>query len=324
MPQIKDIHFRGNYHQISIQQLIPYFGHNIRSLKFRFIEYLSIENLNALKNNKSLVELKLGSHLCVSQQIFDFICDNLTQLKSFGLKCEHFISLSKLIQLINLENFHLIIDSSTIDISLIEKNYCFNKLLTLNLTNIAMIPTFFENLIQIFPNIEKLALIKPKVNCEHQNNNQKCFECADKVFKCLSKLNRLKVLKIKSDYFLVVILKALQNNINEQTFKRLEELKIEIKRSLKISELEEIFITLINSLTHLCDRNPKQLITLEINSFFRGFISEKKLTKGTKFNVFYDIIPKNLRIIMLEDQTSCLRSERRNPFDGMSLLTGHF
>jgi hypothetical protein len=52
----------------------------------------------------------------------------------------------------------------------------------------------------------------------------------DKVLKCLSKFSRLKVFEIKSNDFLVVILIGLQNNINEQTFKQLEELKIETQR----------------------------------------------------------------------------------------------
>jgi hypothetical protein len=162
----------------------------------------------------------------------------------------------------------------------------------------------------MFPNVEKLTLINPKVNCEHQNNDQKCFECMDKVLKCLSKLKHLKIFEIKSFYFLFLILKALQNNINEQTFKQLEELKIETQRFSKHSNLiknkelnKQIFKPLIKSLTKLCQRNPKQLITLEMDSFFMEFISEKKLIKGAEFNVFFDFIPKNLRILTFKDRT---------------------
>jgi hypothetical protein len=304
MPQIKDINFCGNINEISIRKLIPYFGHNIRSLYIRAIDDFHIEDLNAIKNN-NLFELRLDSRVVISQQIFDFICDNFTQLKSFGIYYTQSISLSKLIQLINLENFHFMTHEyywNTIDICSIDQNLCFNQLLTLKLTNIPMTPTLFENLFQKFPNIEKLTLINPKVICEHQNKNQKCFKCVDKVLNCLSKLNRLKVFEIKSGYFLFVILKALLNNINEQTFKQLKELKMETQRFSKYSNLNQIFKPLIKSLTKLCERNPKQLITLEIDSFFMEFISEKKLIKGTEFNVFFDFIPKNLRILTFKDR----------------------
>jgi hypothetical protein len=303
MPQIKDINFCGNINEISIRELIPYFGHNIRSLYIRAIDDLHIEDLNAIKKNNNLFELRLDSRVVISQEIFDFICDNFTQLKSFSFDCVQSISLAKMIQLINLENFHLMAYWNIINISPIHQNHCFNKLLTLKLTNIAMTPTLFENLFQKFPNIQKLTLINPKVNCEHQNNDQKCFECMDKVLKCLSKLKRLKVFEIKSFYFLFLILKALKNNINEQTFTQLEELKIETQRFSKHSNLKKIFKPLIKSLTKLCERNPKQLITLEMDYFFMEFISEKKLIKGTEFNVFFDFIPKNLRILTFKDRT---------------------
>ncbi len=189
---------------------------------------------------------------------------------------------------------------NTINISPVDKNYCFKKLLSLQLTNIEMTFTLFESLVQLFPNIEKLTLINPKVNCVHKKSDG-CFKCTDKVLKCLSKFNRLKVFEIKSSLFLT--LKVLENNINEQTFKQLEELKIETQRFSKHSNLIKIFKPLIQSLIKLCERNPKQLFTFKMDSFFMEFVSEKKLINGVEFNVFFRFIPKNLRILTFNDRT---------------------
>jgi hypothetical protein len=88
----------------------------------------------------------------------------------------------------------------------------FNRLLSLEL-NILMTPTLFERLVQKFPNIERLSFNYNRVICEHQNNDQNCFQCNDRVFKSISKLNRLKVLKIIEINF--EKLKAFENNINK-------------------------------------------------------------------------------------------------------------
>jgi hypothetical protein len=164
--------------------------------------------------------------------MFDFICDNFSQLKTLCFNGSQSISLSKLIHLNNLEKLQLILFLNTINIS-IDKNQCFKKLLSLELRNILMTPTLFENLVQMFPNIENFSFNIFNIKCEHENkihnnfdallNKCECFECMDKVFKCLSKLNHLNVLKIIG--YNCESLKAIQNNINELTFKQLEDLK---------------------------------------------------------------------------------------------------
>lgn len=168
--------------------------------------------MNALQSNTNLYELSVYSG---SQQIFDFICDNLTQLKSFSVCDYGSVSMSKLIKLIKLINLEYLelcteigLFSKTMDRQLLDmdQNYCSNKLLSLKLNDITMTPTLFERLLQMFPNIEKLSFNYFMVICEHQNNDKyddfeciykyECFECIDKVFECLSKLNILKVLEI--------------------------------------------------------------------------------------------------------------------------------
>jgi hypothetical protein len=200
MHQIKDIGFCGG-HQKSIRVLIPYFGHNIRSLNVSDGYYLTLEDLNLINNNTNLVKLRLD-YCDYTQQIFDFICDNFTQLKSFGF--ESFDSISELIKLINLENFELSqIFNENFKFSLMDKNYSLNKLLLRILRNSSKLRTIFmtsfENLVQIFPNIENLSLIFNLVNCELQNNDENkkndCFNCIFYVFKAIAKLNRLKVLE---------------------------------------------------------------------------------------------------------------------------------
>ncbi len=51
--------------------------------------------------------------------------------------------------------------------------------------------TSFENLVQIFPNIENLSLIFNLVNCELQNNDENekydYFNCIFYVFKAIAK-----------------------------------------------------------------------------------------------------------------------------------------
>ncbi len=60
MPQIKDITFYSySLNRNSIRQLIPYFGHNIRSLSTSRCGALGIKDLIAIKSNTNLVELRL-------------------------------------------------------------------------------------------------------------------------------------------------------------------------------------------------------------------------------------------------------------------------
>ncbi len=99
---------------------------NIRSFSLVVFNNLSTNDLNTLKIKTNLVELSLYSGLN-SQQKFDFICDNFTQLKSFCFHGLQFTSISNLIKLINLEYFELIIDRIDIDFSSMDKNNCFNN-----------------------------------------------------------------------------------------------------------------------------------------------------------------------------------------------------
>jgi hypothetical protein len=106
--------------------LIPYFGHNIRSLNVSHY-YLTVEDLNPINNNTNLVELRLD-YCDYTQEIFDFICHNFTQLKGFGF--ESFDSISKLIKLINLKNFELSqIFNENFEFSSMDKNYSLNEFL---------------------------------------------------------------------------------------------------------------------------------------------------------------------------------------------------
>ncbi len=105
MPQIKHIRGLNDFSIGIIRQIAPNFGHKLRSLSFGYWNHLRIEDLKALKINTSLFELSLEYSNDDRQQIFDFICDNFTQLKNFAFNSNESISLSKLINLINLENF---------------------------------------------------------------------------------------------------------------------------------------------------------------------------------------------------------------------------
>jgi hypothetical protein len=311
MPQIKDIDFWTNFNDISIRGLILYFGHNIRSLSIIVGNDLTINDLNAIKNNTNLVELSLYSSVN-SQQKFDFICDNFTQLKTFGSYGNEFISISKLNKLINLQNLKLFIRGLDIDFSSMDKNQCLNKTLkSLKLSSI-MTPKLFERLVQMFPNIEKLSLNYLKFFCEHQNHNENekygCLECMDKIFKYLSKLNRLKVLEIIP--FSCATLIAIERNINEQDFKHLVELKLCINGNLILdNNSKQSFLNLIQSLIQFSDKNTKQFFTLKTNEDFVDLITGKKIINGVKYKVFFNCekfeekygkkfeIPKNMRII---------------------------
>jgi hypothetical protein len=316
MPQIKDISFWDDMRCVSIRQLIPYLGQNIRSLSITVNNDLTINDLNAIKNNTNIVQLSLYS--CVdSQQMFDFNCNNLTQLKSFSFYGNQFISISKLIKLNNLEYLELIIDQIDIQFLTKDKNNLFNKSLkSLKLSSKSIMTSpLFERLVQMCPNIEKLSINYWNIFCEHQNTYKKylCYECFDKVFKCLSKLNRLKVLQIIP--FSCATLKAIESNINEQTFKQLVKLKLyNYGNEQNINNnSKQIFIHFIQSLTQMCDRNTKQLFTLEINENYVNLIIDKKLINGIEYNVFFDCekfdkkfgikfeIPKNMRIIRYFD-----------------------
>jgi hypothetical protein len=317
MPQIKEIDFHNDFHfnNISIDKLYPHFGRNIRSFSNSNCLHLTIEDLNVIKNNTNLVELKLFSCYNNSQQIFDFICDKLTQLKTLYFDCNDdndSISLSKITTLTNLENLWLSLRWKQIEFSFMDKKSFLNKLLSLEIKSTSMTPTLFEKFVQNLPNIEKLSIIDFEFICEHQIDEQNykydCFQCNDKALKCLSKLNRLKNLKMFSSECHQI--KALVNNINEQTFKPLEELNLCIIWYSKLNELKQLFLNLIQLLKQLCDRNPKQLFTFRIDPHFKELISEKQTINGIEYNVLFDCekfetnfgkkfeIPKNMRIII--------------------------
>jgi hypothetical protein len=306
MPQIKDIGFCLK-NSFNFRQLLPYFGQNIRSLFINDCFELEIEDLKVIKNNTNLVELSVHWR-DRSQHKFDFICDNFTQLKSFCFMRYHSLSISQLIKLVNLQNLEIVfVHGLYVNISSMDNNNYFNKSLkSLKLCHLTADPILFEDLLQMFPNIENLTFDFLKFFCQHLNNeNYDCFQCWDQVFNYLSKLNRLKVLEII--HFNCAILKAIESNINEQTFKELVELKLCIyKKSITVeNKSKQIFIDLIQSLTQLCDRNTKQLFTLKIDEDFVKLITEKKRINGVKYNVFFDCekfekkfeIPKNMRII---------------------------
>jgi hypothetical protein len=316
MPQIKHIRGLNNFSIRIIRQIEPNFGHKLKSLSFGYCNDLKIEDLKALKINTKLFELSLEYNKNDRQEIFDFISDNFIQLKNFSFNSNESISLSKLINLINLENFELNLDYNTFSVSSMDKNYCFSKLLSLKLLRISMTPTLFKSLVQMCPNIENLSISHYSIICKDQNVDQnlnhRCSQCKDNIFETISKLNSLKLLEIiDSECFLT---EAIGSHINEQTFKQLEELQIKrdhYSEKAQKSIEKQRFFALIQSLTQLCDRNIKQLFTLKINDDFIEFISEKKSINGIEYNVFFDCkkfeknygkkfkISKNLQIIRL-------------------------
>jgi hypothetical protein len=275
-------------HSIPDLSRILHFGH-IRSFSVSIpnidFHFLTINDLNVLKTNKYLVELFL--HIMIlrhpndSQQVFNFICDNFTQLKSFYFRANELISMSKS-KLINLENF--ILSVPKIDSFLMDKNDCFNKTLKPLRSSASMTPTLFKGLVQMFANVENIYYNSHNLKCEHSNHFQhNYFKCKQEVINYLSKLNRLKVLEING--FSCATIKAIEMNINEHTFKQLEELTL-WDREVFHSKL--LFIHLIQSLTQLCDRNTKQLFTLRINRNYIDLITEKKTINGIEYNVFFD------------------------------------
>jgi hypothetical protein len=314
MPQIKHIRGLNDSSVGIIRQIAPNFGNKLKSLSFGYWNHLRVEDLKALKINTNLFELSLECNNDERQQVFDFICDNFTQLKNFGFNTKESISLSKLINLLHLENFELNFNYNTSSISSMDKNYCFNKLLSLKSLRISMTPKLFKSLVQMCPNIENLSISHYSIICKDQNVDQnlnhRCSECKDNIFETISKLNCLKVLEI-IDYE-CYLTEAIVSHINEQTFKQLEELQIKrdnYSGKAQKSIGKQRFFALIQSLTQLCDRNTKQLFTLKINDDFIEFISEKKSINGIEYNVFFDCktfeknygkkfkIPKNLKII---------------------------
>jgi hypothetical protein len=299
IPQIKNISFGANY---NIRELIPYFGHNIRSVSIEDFKTYSIEDLNAIKNITNLVELRLYSR-DNTQQIFDFICDNFIQLKSFCFvykKNSNHFSLIQIFNLINLEKFYLRLAGNDVYFLSTVKNKSLNKLQTIELNDISMTPTMFENLIQMCPNIEMISINYFTVFCEHNQWKRYCFECIHKFLECLSKLNRLKVLEISDENY--GIIKAIVRHINEQTFERLEGLSLFISFSMELlneltNDFRKIFAHLIQSLFKLCDRNPKKLFTFKTNKQFESFY-EKQFINGFKYRVFVKEVPRNMRIII--------------------------
>jgi hypothetical protein len=303
MPQIKNITLFSDMNET--RQIIPHFGRNITCLFIFYTRELEINDLEAITNNTNLVQLRLGYSGDNSQQICDFIFDNLTQLKSFHFKClSYSISLSKLTQLINLECFHTIGLNLEFSSMVENKNKFIDKLLSLKLGYVhSVTASTFTKFIQMFPNIEKLTIMYPNIGCEHQIENTECFECMDEVIKCLSKLNGLKILEILD--FNHQTVKAIANNINGQTFNKLEVLTLHADYT---PYSKQLIFDLILSFVQLCDRNIKKLFTFKINPTFMKLITEKKLINGVEYNVFFDCkkfeknygkkfeIPKNMRI----------------------------
>jgi hypothetical protein len=83
--------------------------------KYKENPCLTIEDLIDIKSNTNLVELRLDiNNNC--QQMFDFICDNFSQLKTLCFNGSQSISLSKLIRLNHLEKLELILFLKTINI----------------------------------------------------------------------------------------------------------------------------------------------------------------------------------------------------------------
>jgi hypothetical protein len=164
-----------------------------------------------------------------------------------------------------------------------------------------------QSLLQKLPNIEKLSLLNYHLFNKQNNESDECLNRCNKVFESLSKLNRLKVLQINGK---CVVLKALQNSINEQTFKQLQQLNICYvwSRNSKLDQSKQLF-HLFQSLTQLCDTNNKQLFTFKIDQKLMQFITEKQTINGIEHNVLFDCekfetnfgqkfeIPKNMRII---------------------------
>jgi hypothetical protein len=268
---------------------------------------LSIEDLNAIKNNTNLTEIKLTLGQS-SQKLFDFICDNFSQLKSFDFEDRLLFtkfSLIHVLNLHNLENFYLTLSANYINFYSTHSLYKnlsnpLNKLQSIELKDISMTPTLFESFVQMCPNIQKLTICYLKVFCEHQKwfQNNRCFECIHKVVDCLSKLNRLKALEIIDENY--DKMRAIDSHINEETFERLEELSIIIEcdhKNEKKKVSKKLFKNLIQSLTQLCDRNTKQLFTFKTNKEFKKYFSERHLINGVKYNVFIKEVPKNMRII---------------------------
>jgi hypothetical protein len=310
MPQIKDITLYDD--MCKYREIIPHFGPNIRYISILDIEKLEINDLKTIRNNTNLVELRLGYSGDNSQQIYDFIFDNFIELKSFHLECGYqMISLSKLTELINLESLKIIYSNLEFSSMAQNKNNLIHKLLSLKLVCVhSLTASTLTKFIQMFPNIERLTIMNPRIGCEHQIENTECFECMDEVIKCLSKMNGLKILEILD--FNYQTIKAIANNINGQTFNTLEVLILhgdytpDPKKSINC--FLELIFDLILSLTQMCDRNIKKLFTFKMHPTFMKFITEKKLINGVKYNVFFDCkkfeenygkkfeIPKNMRI----------------------------
>jgi hypothetical protein len=167
MPQIKGIALSDDMNKI--REIIPHFGHNITYLSIIITE-LEVNDLIAITNNTNLVELRLNYFGHNSQQIYDFIFDNFTQLKSFYFKClSYSISLSKLTQLINLECFHTFGSNLEFSSMVENKNKLIDKLLSLKLGYVnSVTASTFTKFIQMFPNIEQLTIMYPSIRCEHQ------------------------------------------------------------------------------------------------------------------------------------------------------------
>jgi hypothetical protein len=230
MPQIKDI---GFYYKLFVREIIPHLGHNLKSLTIKGGMDLDLNQLNAIKNNTNLdnLELYLFEDRYNSQQIFDFICNNFIELKSLSFSGKRIeLSLNELFKLIILEALDLNVIHMKFDFSDSNANFASNKLKSIKFNDSIIDLKKFEDFVKTIPNIEKFALIETQIiDISYEKYSKR--ECYRNFVESLLKLNHLKVLEIKSDFYKSLIAKNdLLKAINNQKFKQLKELKINNKQ----------------------------------------------------------------------------------------------
>jgi hypothetical protein len=302
MPQVKDIVINYHFWKDSFPDLerILHFEH-IRSFSIK--KWLTTTHLNILKTNINLVELRINSYNDgYSQYLFDFICDNLTQLKSLSFNVVEMISVSKLVKLVNLEDLEL--RFYRID-RFMNRSNCLNetlKSLSLFVRAPIMIPPYnpmYVQLVQMFPNVQKISFEFHSFNCDHlycysYRYPSQCHSNASFInmfIDFLSKFNSLKVLEI-------IDLSCFRfNNV------------FRFSNTPLVDDYINIIFHLIQKLAQLCHTNTKLLCNLWIDDFDFNLITEKKIINGFEYNVFFDCekfetnfgkkfeIPKNMRII---------------------------
>ncbi len=87
--------------------------------------------------------------------------------------------------------------------------------------------------------------------------------------------------------------KAIDSYIKNQEFKQL---KLEICAIFRTDDWQQSFDNSIQSLSQLCDKNPKKLFTFKINKCFLKLVAGKRIINGIEYNVNPKSIPINLRI----------------------------